>query len=148
MKFEIEKPHDHAELGYLLLRTFEPLSNVAAIIRFHHVPWDGGKGVESRGKRVPIGSHILHLADRLTVLVDKEEDILGQVQGICEKIEGQSGKMFMPELIDAFKNLAYREYFWLEVTYPTIDSILSRRVKLAAIIGEFTDGGDGTISVT
>ncbi len=133
MKFEIEKPHEHAELGYSLIKTFEPLSNVAKLVRFHHVPWNEGEGAHFRGKRVPIGSHILHLADRLTVLIDKRKEILGQAGTIGERIEKQSGKKFMPDLVDTFKNLAHREYFWLEVTYPSIDSILSRRVELATV---------------
>ncbi|MCP2521164.1 phosphohydrolase, partial [SCandidatus Aminicenantes bacterium Aminicenantia_JdfR_composite] len=73
--------------------------------------------------------HILHLADRVAVAIKRKEEILGQVKGICERIEKNSGKMFMPELVDAFKNLATKEYFWLEAISPSISSILAHKSK-------------------
>jgi len=133
LQFELENPHEHAELGYLLLQKFAPLSNIALLVRYHHVPWNEGGGQEFKGKQVPMGSHLLHLADRIDVLISKQKEILGQVKGIVEMIKEFSGKMFVPELVEAFVSLAPKEYFWLGVVSPSIDSILSNRVKLATI---------------
>ncbi|MBT9132940.1 MAG: 3'3'-cGAMP-specific phosphodiesterase 1 [Firmicutes bacterium] len=133
LQFELENPHKHSELGYLLFQSFEPLSNVALLVRYHHVPWNEGGGHEFKGKQVPMGSHLLHLADRIDVLINKQQEVLGQVKGIGERIKESSGKMFMPEMVEAFMRLATKEYFWLDVVSPSIDSILSNRVKLATI---------------
>lgn len=133
LQFELENPHEHAELGYLLLRRFEPLSNAALLVRYHHVPWNEGDGHEFEGKQVPMGSHLLHLADRLEVLISKQQEVLGQVKGIGERIKESSGKMFMPDLVGAFLSLATKEYFWLDIVSTSIDSILSNRVRLATI---------------
>lgn len=76
-----------------------------------------------------MGSHILHLADRIDVLINKQQEILGQVKGIVERIKEFSGKMFMPELVDAFMSLASKEYFWLSIVSPSIDSILNRFIS-------------------
>lgn len=133
LDFQIEEPYEHAKLGYSLLKVYEPFSDVADLVRFHHVPWNGGAGVEFEGEEVPISSHILHLADRIAVLVDKQQEILGQIPDIRKKIEQQSGRMFMPEFVDAFKSLAQKDYFWLDVASPSIGSTLSRMVRLPTV---------------
>ena len=134
LQFEVANPHHHAEIGYLLLKMFEPLSIVAALVRFHHVPWNEGGGSEFEGKQVPIGSHLLHLADRVAVLVNKRQEVLGQVKMVCERLVEHSGKMFMPKQVAAFMSLATKEYFWLDIASPSIGSILSGKVRLATIL--------------
>ncbi|MEW6086951.1 MAG: HD domain-containing phosphohydrolase [bacterium] len=138
LSFEIEKPHQHAETGYRLLESFTPLSKEALLIKYHHVPWEEGGGEEFHGEKVPLGSHILHLSDRIDVLIDREEDILGQVKGIYNRIEEQSVKMFMPELVDAFKSLSRKEYFWLDTVSHGITSVLRRngRLKMVEVSGK------------
>ncbi len=133
LKFEIETPHRHAEQGYLFLSVFEPLADAASLVRFHHVPWNKGNGTEFAGKSVPIGSHILHLADRVAVLIDKRREILGQVNAIREKITARSGTMFMPKLVDAFMDLATKEFFWLDVVSQSTPSVLKDRAGPAVI---------------
>jgi HD-GYP domain-containing protein (c-di-GMP phosphodiesterase class II) len=83
--------------------------------------------------QVPIGSHILHLADRIVVLIDRQREVLGQVTGILERIEQYSGKLFMPELVNTFKSLSQKEYIWLDVASPSIGSTLLRTVRLPTI---------------
>lgn len=36
--FDFGNPHQHAELGYLLLKRFGPFSGLATLVRYHHVP--------------------------------------------------------------------------------------------------------------
>ena len=48
LDFELRNPHHHAEIGYLLIKDFEPLRDVARAIRHHHRPWLNGAGVEQQ----------------------------------------------------------------------------------------------------
>lgn len=132
LNFELHSPHHHSEIGYHLLKTFEPFSRIATLVRYHHALWNYGDGAEHRGEKVPFASHILHLADRVDILINKNGDILNQVDGICEKIQKYSGEMFHPEMVDAFIRLARKESFWLDVTSPYLEYLLSRRARLAA----------------
>ncbi|MDR3561865.1 MAG: HD domain-containing protein [Negativicutes bacterium] len=116
LSFESINPHHHAEIGYHLLREFEPFSSVADIVRFHHVRWEGGKGQVFNNHPVPPESHIMHLADRIAVLLPEQSLILGQSTRIYRDIARFSGTWFQPELIEAFGNLAGREHFWLDAT--------------------------------
>ena len=115
LQFEEERPYEHAQLGYSLLKTFPPFTEIANIVQFHHVPWEQGAGAELDRKSVPTGSHILHLADRVAVLIETKDEILKQVPGIIDKVDQAKGRLFMPELIDAFNGLASKEYFWLDL---------------------------------
>ncbi len=121
LAFEEERPFEHAQLGYSFLKTFPPFTEIANLVQFHHVPWEHGEGTEFEGKSVPTGSHILHLADRIAVLIDSKNEILKQVPAIMEKVDQANGRLFMPELIDAFKGLASKEYFWFDVVSPTVE---------------------------
>ena len=39
----------HCELGFRLFNKFEPFSNIANLIRYHHVRWDHGRGTVLQG---------------------------------------------------------------------------------------------------
>ena len=128
LQFEIEIPHQHSQLAYLLLRMFEPLKEIGNLVRCHHVFFDYGKRVSHMGSPVPRGSHILHLADRIAVSVKRNSPIFDQTVAIRKSIESQTGKMFDPEMVEAFKTLATREAFWLDLTSRNIHEFLQRRV--------------------
>lgn len=125
LKFEVTNPHLHGETGFMLLKVFEPFSNLAPLVRYHHVPWNEGEGSGFNGNQVPMESHILHLADRVAALVNKEQEVLGQVTKICEAVTEKSGKMFMPDLVDVFIALTPQEYLWLDIASPSVGSTLS-----------------------
>ncbi|TDX53195.1 HD-GYP domain-containing protein [Orenia marismortui] len=120
LEFDIREKPKHAEIGYLLIKEFAPLANIAPIIRYHHSKWNYGHCLSYRGKEVPIESHILSLADRIAILIDGEFDILNQRTNIIEKIKEHSGVRFNPTFVEAFLNLAKREEFWLRSVRPNI----------------------------
>jgi len=133
LQFEVNNPFRHAEMGWLLLRGFKPLAGAADLIRFHHLNWGNGSGTSFQGEVVPLGSHILHLADRVAVLVNRQHHVLSQTKRICRAIEAQVGDMFAPEVVKAFLKLAEKEYFWLDLGSPAVTSLLRRRVNLETI---------------
>jgi HD-GYP domain-containing protein (c-di-GMP phosphodiesterase class II) len=131
--YNLESTQSHAELGYILIRLFRPFEKLAPLVRYHHVPWNNGKGKQYQDKKVPLGAHILHLADRIEVLIDRDKHILGQPDLIIDRIANDSGKKFIPKLVEAFKRMAKREFFWLDCLSPKIDEILLRNSKLEKV---------------
>jgi HD-GYP domain-containing protein (c-di-GMP phosphodiesterase class II) len=115
---------NHAFRGARLIEGFLPLHGAAGIIRYHHIPWNNGEGQVLGNQEVPYLSHILHLADRIAVSVDKNRDIIGQIKGIQDKIQAQKNTAFMPELVDAFMEMSGKEYIWLDVDYKPLLYIL------------------------
>ena len=104
----------HAYLSYVMVRKFDAFSEVAPLVRYHHLRWDRtGHGL---GDEVRRSATLLHLADRIDVLTKKEEPVLAQVPAIVEQIGRRSGTMFCPEHVDCFTRLAREEHFWLDAT--------------------------------
>ena len=116
LEFEMNKPHHHSVSGALLLSLFKPFAPVAELIRFHHVYWEEGAGAMCGDNPVSPQSHILHLADRIAVLINQGGEVLEQTGKITGKIRENSGRMFRPDLVEAFQELAIRESFWLEAS--------------------------------
>lgn len=134
LQFEIESPNLHAELGYRLVRTFHSFSDVAQLVRYHHVPWDRGRGSSMQGQHVPISCHVLHLADRIAVLIDQKKEILGQTDRIKNAIRCGSGDKFVPEYVDTFIRLSEKECFWFDTVSPAISDILKDMTGLSSIV--------------
>ncbi|MGR6835148.1 HD-GYP domain-containing protein [Syntrophomonas erecta] len=127
LNFEDTMASEHAEIGYQLLKQFQPLAQVAKLIRYHHTNWNSVHGKEMPEELVPEGSHILHLADRISVLISPQACILEQVDNVVNRIKKYSGTRFVPEYVDAFRELSQCEYFWMDIRSPSINYILSRR---------------------
>jgi HD-GYP domain-containing protein (c-di-GMP phosphodiesterase class II) len=117
LKFELESPWKHSELGYRLLKTFTPFAKVAPLVRYHHLAWSDGRGASANGEPVPRGSHLLHLADRVSVLVKGRGNILGQTRRIRCLIEEGAGRKFVPEHVEAFRALSEKESLWFDFSY-------------------------------
>jgi HD-GYP domain-containing protein (c-di-GMP phosphodiesterase class II) len=122
---------DHqSEIGFALLRSFNLLENLAPIVRFQHLRWDQIALAETATANVPLESAVLNLADRVAILIDSERNILVQAYNIKKRIADQSGKMFKPEVVEAFLGLAEREYFWLDMVSPRIYGLLRQKARM------------------
>lgn len=119
---------NHGHLSCALLETFGPFSSIAPLTRHHHTPWEGHEDGD-----VPLGGHILHLADRVAVLVNERRGISEQVREIVQRIKAQSGRRFHPELVEAFTELAAQDPFWRELVSPEVGSVLESRFRSATI---------------
>lgn len=135
LNFEVDHIRSHAETGALLLEMFTPLAGIADMVRYHHLHWEGGAGVRQDGHEVPLGAHILHLADRIAVLLGTMDKVslLGKVYGIREKIESTSGAMFAPQLVAAFQTLAGHEAFWLGIAFPPRNPVYAQLARLRTV---------------
>jgi HD-GYP domain-containing protein (c-di-GMP phosphodiesterase class II) len=61
------------------------------------------------------------------VSIDSHAEVLGQVDHIVERIRHRSGRIFAPDIVEAFCGAAATEVFWLEATYPEINVVLRER---------------------
>ncbi len=121
-KFEFEAKINtgHGYLGFLLLRKFQPFKDVAVYVKHHHSAWNKIKD-DHMSKKDVLFSQILNIADRTEVLLNRDAEVLGQVEGISKRIKSKSGIMFSPDLVDVLEGLTKKEYFWLDaVSKPSI----------------------------
>jgi len=115
MRFEVQRPEEHAESGYRLLRAFPHFERAADIVRFHHLPWEHRRGEVCRGHAVPLGSHVLHLADRVSVLPVDWSRSAGLGREELEAVTAGSGSRFVPELVEALLEAARSPGFPREI---------------------------------
>lgn len=136
LKFEsIYSPgiYHHAKNGFKLLKLFEPFYHIARIVKFHHHSWDYGQNQESEGDRIPLESHIIHLADRIDTLFHSDGDVLQQAKSIRERIKDLRGKVFHPEAVDAFMELSYKEYFWFDLSSKHLNNTIYSYIGVSSI---------------
>ncbi|MCL1836229.1 MAG: HD domain-containing protein [Treponema sp.] len=114
----------HAFLGYKLLKNFRPLARAAKLIRYHHADY------HSAGYNVPLGSYVIHLADRVAILFDENREVLGQVMGVVEKISKKYQK-FHPASFIAFLRLVNLEYVWVEAFLPSFERGRMQEVRFS-----------------
>ena len=112
----------HCIEGYKLLKNFEPLFNAATIIKYHHAHYE-----ESRHE-IPIGSYIVHLADRLSVVLDDNKEILAQIPEIMKKVKNNQFK-FHPDTLTALSRLEKLEFFWIEACSLQFYNVLPERMR-------------------
>lgn len=104
---------NHGHIGSVLLSGFRPLEKAAEIIKYHHYRWNNG----NINKDIPLGSHIIHIADRICVLLNKDQSVLVQIPHVIECIKEKKGTYFIPELVDCVEELKGFEYIWLDLMY-------------------------------
>lgn len=123
MEIEYNSPN-HAIVGrerLILSPVLEPYSET---VRHHHDRWDGKTPSGLKGEEIPLNSRIIHLADRLAVMIERDRFVIGQEKGIVEHIERLSGSFFQPMLVDCLKGLVSKESLLLDMTSDFLPRLL------------------------
>lgn len=106
---------EHALRSAKLLSGCPILAGFADAVKYHHVPWDYGRGTQFDARPVPLTSHILHLADRAVISIEKSSNVLAEIPGIIRQLRKNEDKIFAPLAIQALVELSAKEYIWLEM---------------------------------
>ena len=107
--------HNHAFKGAKLFSDFYPLKTPSELVKYHHFPWKYGYGASFMGKEVPVGSHLIHLADRTCTSFHSSQNVLSQSSEVMQKMQQLSGSIFVPKHTEALRVLGKREYIWLDL---------------------------------
>lgn len=117
-QFDVEAPWSHCLRGYELLRQTNFLAPVADIVLCHHDRWAAGNRSGKSGLNIPLAARIIHLADRVDVLLEPNTYILYQRESILKALERLAGTIFDPDLVTLLKEISSKESFWLDLTSP------------------------------
>lgn len=105
----------HAIVGAQLMSCLKLFPETPELIRYHHSPYGGEHNPIEPGKKVPEKSMVIHLADRVDVLLKRDTPSLDQKANVIENINKFDGIKFHPEHVRAFNRLAQRESFWFDI---------------------------------
>jgi len=131
--------HVHGDRGWRLLRLYPPFRGAADVVRWHHLPWRAQTQTSEMHGPVPRGAHVIHLADRVDVLLRSSTHPLADVDAIVGTLRSLSGDVFMPDAVDAFVEAATSEAFWLSTVADGPEAIRARGRRLGAGLTEATD---------
>ncbi|MBE3519517.1 MAG: HD domain-containing protein [Firmicutes bacterium] len=107
----------------------------ARVILHHHDKWEGGNPSRACKDEIPIESRILHLADRVDVLLDTAKPFNYQKKEIFAALENQRGRAFDPALIDVLYDVARSESFWFDLEPSFLAKALEACVAGSLAIG-------------
>lgn len=119
----------HSLAGFMFLNETKMFENLSTIVRFHHSKWNNGSGTKKRDIHIPLSSYIVHLADRIDILIDKDSFILHQIDDIIYIISENSGKYFNSEVVNAFKSVASKKSFWLDLKSDSLWDIIIQNIN-------------------
>lgn len=117
----------HAQVGYALLRDFEPLAAMALPIRYHHTRWDVlvARGVPDD---VAALANLVLLADRVDAIAGTYRSSHGALQhrtDIQQEIIRRQSSYFDPRWVDAFVRASSHEAFWLQLEQRALNGYVS-----------------------
>lgn len=124
IQMDVEAPRNHEIIGCAMLKSFTPFKTISEIIFHHHIKWSEIDSTYPLSD-IPKECFILHLADRIDILIDPSKDILPQVPYIISTINAHKGTTFAPWCIDAFNSISVQENFWLDINYRSLDQVLN-----------------------
>ncbi len=99
-EWEIVKKHP--ELGYLIVKTIEPLKEVAPWIRWHHERWDGSGYPDGlKGEEIPVEAQIISVADAFDSMTKRpyRDPVLTEEEAL-QKITQKSGVYWSPKVVE------------------------------------------------
>ena len=129
LNLEIEDPYKHCEQGYHFVRRVNFLEHVRDIIRCHHHRWDGQNPDGLIGNLIPLESRIIHVVDRLDILINKNQYILEQTDTIIESLKAISGDILDPDILAELIYIGRSESFWLDIVSNFLPNLINNQLK-------------------
>lgn len=137
--FDYEDTYKHCERGYQLLKDVPLGEDIAEIILSHHDRWEGENKTGLSGDSIPLCSRLIHLADRVEILIKEGQNILEQAEGIVSYIDKHTKGYFMPEAVECLKKIAEKESLWLTLTSGAIKEAIHEQLGLLVKTIEIDD---------
>lgn len=121
---DVKDPYPHSRLGSYMLESFEPFFNISRIVYYHHWPYEKKDEYSKHMGKIPVQSFIIHIADRIEILISQDRSILSQKKEITETIKTYSGTLFDPEIVNVFERISTDDSFWKDIDEMDIDDLL------------------------
>lgn len=102
LQFETSDIWDHSFYGYLFIRYFTPLKDMAQGVLLHHIPWSNLEAEEGLTPEIRYLGQFLHIADRIDISMAVEKR---SWETTLAQLKKGSGTRFAPELVELASHL-------------------------------------------
>lgn len=106
-------PEPHQIMGEKIIGNFAPFAHISKIIRHHHIVYQDILDGKVDRNDIPFECFVIHLADRIDVLLETHA---GDRDFVITEINKRFGTIFLPELKDTFNKLASTPEFWEKIS--------------------------------
>lgn len=121
----------HAIVGGQLMSCLRLFPEAPQLIKYHHSPYGGTHNPITPGEKIPDEAFVIHLADRIDILLKRDSSCLDQREQIKENINRMAELKFHPEHVKAFNRLAERESFWFDIEEQEKYKLLKYRFRFS-----------------
>lgn len=111
----------HADYGSKIMEKIPFDKQIGEYIRFHHDNWDGSGVNGIGGDDIPLGAHIIHLADSMDILYDRTGSPYQARMRSLDLIKNNSKKDFHPDVVQSFMGLCQSEKFWMDLRHENME---------------------------
>jgi len=129
IQMDVINPMPHARIGSYMLESFELFSKISRIIYYHHWSYEKDREWVREVGEVPIQSYIIHVADRIEILIDANRPILLQKNKITETIHSYKDTLFHPKVVEAFDCASAHDKFWLDIDNLEMSALLEEAIS-------------------
>lgn len=126
---DVENPMPHARIGCYMLESFKLFENISRIVYYHHWPYYNNHNFIHEIGEVPIQSYIIHVADRIEILIDTKRPILLQRKAIKVAINSYKDTLFHPEVVEAFERVSKKDKFWLDIDNLEMNALMEEAIS-------------------
>lgn len=122
VQFETQEVWDHSIYGYLFIKYFSPLTDLAEAVLYHHTSWEQLQKEESVSDEIKNLAQMIFISDRIDIyMVEKGSSW----EDCVKKIARERGRRFDPSLVDLVTTYGF---------YETIEEAVSKDEKFQAIM--------------
>ncbi len=121
---DVEEPNEHMIIGASMLSSYKAFESISHIIRHHHVKYKDYIEAPQKYEDISYLSLILHLADRIEILLDKQKFSINQLDRVETHITKLEGDTFAPELLEVFADMIRKEEVWFDVDNMSLNDLL------------------------
>lgn len=111
----------HCLIGASIVARFPAGAILAPAIKYHHeTPDPLQSALRAPDEKVPLMARILSLADQIDLRLKRRLSSRRERDEILAWVTKETGGLFYPEVAAAFKQVAQKEAFWLDIEQPDL----------------------------
>lgn len=156
LQFETVDVSAHTAYGYLFIRNFSPLKDMAEIVLLHHTSWkvlENLKSFDSFTKQI---AQVISIADRIEVMAEQSGLSFLQVEQYIKKAEG---RLFAPDIVKHISvlegmfpldidTIKQDEYFNMICEAPFTEEEITEYLKMITYVIDFRSPHTVTHTIT